>query len=58
MLEKYHGYYYLIWFWDDFLSVCALVGKRCKMIMLPFTECIFTYKDIDYAGRGKAKKNE
>lgn len=32
--------------------VCALVGKQCKMIMLPFTECIFTYKDIDYAGRG------
>ncbi|KAK3800063.1 hypothetical protein RRG08_015031 [Elysia crispata] len=32
--------------------VCSLVGKQCKMIMLPFTECIFTYKDIDYAGRG------
>ncbi|GFN77307.1 hypothetical protein PoB_000381300 [Plakobranchus ocellatus] len=37
---------------DLVTQVCALVGKTCKTINLPFTECVFTYEDIDYAGRG------
>ncbi|XP_059163579.1 uncharacterized protein LOC131946687 isoform X2 [Physella acuta] len=43
----------LIGFDVDFVNeVCALVGKKCHIILAEFTECIYTDRSIDYAGRG------
>ncbi|CAL1532196.1 unnamed protein product [Lymnaea stagnalis] len=33
-------------------KVCNLVGKKCHTVLAEFTECIFTDRSIDYAGRG------
>uniref|UniRef100_A0A0B6ZXS1 Solute-binding protein family 3/N-terminal domain-containing protein n=1 Tax=Arion vulgaris TaxID=1028688 RepID=A0A0B6ZXS1_9EUPU len=33
-------------------EVCRLTGKRCYTVLAEFTECIFTDRDIEYAGRG------
>ncbi|BFY99487.1 hypothetical protein BsWGS_02527 [Bradybaena similaris] len=37
---------------DIVKEVCSLAGRRCHTILAEFTECIFTDKGIDYAGRG------
>ncbi|GFR98167.1 arginine-binding extracellular protein ArtP-like [Elysia marginata] len=33
-------------------EVCQIAKKRCKMVLSEFTECSFTSRDINYAGRG------
>ncbi|GFO19551.1 hypothetical protein PoB_004605600, partial [Plakobranchus ocellatus] len=37
-------------------QVCQIAGKKCATILLPFSDCSFTYKGIDYAGRGIASE--
>ncbi|GFN77305.1 Arginine-binding extracellular protein artp-like [Plakobranchus ocellatus] len=37
----------------DFVQqVCYQAGRSCASVLIPFTECSFTNRDIAYAGRG------
>lgn len=33
-------------------AVCSIARRKCHTVLAEFTECIFTDKGIDYAGRG------
>ncbi|KAH9499914.1 hypothetical protein Btru_076906 [Bulinus truncatus] len=47
----------LVGFEVDFVNeVCAVAGKKCYTILAEFTECIFTDRSLDYAGRGLMAK--
>jgi len=37
---------------DIIKEVCRVAGKKCDVVLSPFTECGFTERDINYPGRG------